>query len=200
MEIQCQGKTKAGERCKKAASAFSDFCAQHRAAIRNAETVELPEFIGELSYDPAAPNVHEQRDADGNVTGVFIAELKDGQEPVGLGVTLDEPSGWTEMGATEQGWKIDPENGTVATETSIDLQGDTNAKSFSGFKARKQPTPRCRERSCFKVRGHGGKHENGSVSIATCSAKGCRLPLGHPDAHGVPAKERVRIGELTGKL
>lgn len=142
MEIQCKGTTKKGERCKKAASAFSEFCAQH--------------------------------------------------------------GGWTEAGAVEQdGWKTEGEAVTAGFEDGAlpaFAEGAEEATKFAGLKVRKQPSPRCWQRSCGKLRGHSGRHENGSLSVHTCDARKCKLPLGHPGEHGVPAKERVRIGELTGKL
>lgn len=162
MDTQCEGTTKrTGERCKKAAGAFSRFCAQH----------------------------------DSRANTPIVAELPPLPEADRIAMGLPDDVEWHEAGATEQGWKLD------ASEFNAGLEeAKQQAKGFASLNVRSEPTPRCRERSCFKVRGHGGKHENGSQSVATCSAKACRLPLGHPDAHGVPAKERVRIGELTGKL
>lgn len=201
MEIQCKGHAKkTGERCKKAATAFSEFCVQHRAAVTAATVVELPawddatEFVGTVEYDAAAPNVHEVKDADGNVTSVFVTELKGPTGDVFVAPfgtkPEDFPEGWIEVGTTDQGWKFEDLSKPEPEET----------KGFAGLKARSQPTPRCTIKSCHMVRGHGGKHENGSTSVATCAAKSCRLPLNHSGEHGQPARERVRIGELTGKL
>lgn len=156
MEIQCQGTTKAGARCKKAATAFSDFCVQHRAAVNAAEVVELPELtsrehgVGTIYQVPPLP---ESGDDDGSV--------------------------WA--------------------ETAAGAEFVAEAAKPPGF-ANRHPKQRCRERSCFKVRGHEGRHENGSASVLTCAAKDCRLTIGHSGPHGQEAKARARIGELTGKL
>lgn len=168
-------------------------------------------FIGHVEYDAAAPNVHEVKDADGAVTGVFVSELKGPTGDVFVAPfgtkPEDFPEGWIEVGATDQGWKVgelglvvDTDGKAVSLSAEQEKLMAAETKGFAGLKARSQPTPRCTIKSCHKVRGHGGKHENGSRSIATCAAKSCRLPLNHSGEHGQPARERVRIGELTGKL
>lgn len=143
---------KTGDQCKNVAHT-DGYCILHSKAFATAVTVELPEpeFVGVLEYDADALNVHEQHDADGNVTGVLVADL--GTEPPAPGELLGE--GWTEVGATEQGWKF--ENlADAATEAPVDLQSDTNAAS--GFGPRYE-SKRCPEKGCGQLRGHDGHHD-----------------------------------------
>lgn len=59
---------------------------------------------------------------------------------------------------------------------------------------------RCPAKGCGQLRDHEGNHDGPQRMLSICVARKCRLPLGHPGVHGVPAKERHSIGALTGKL
>lgn len=179
MDYQCEGTTKAGVQCKKNAVGDSEFCAQHQPA----------------------------ENTDENVTDVHVAHI--GPRPHGVGTIYDAPleDNWQEVGTTNAGWEV---TNPAETIERIEIVGGDNSQTTmgehtpkperKGFAVRRQPSPRCTIKSCHMVRGHGGKHENGSKSLPACSAKNCRLQESHDGPHGRPVVERTRIGELTGKL